>query len=459
MAETRFHNYGRPVDSFDENRRVLGIIEPGIYRGFDVFTPGAGLALTIEHGAKGIVQTNSNNTTQTNSKGVLVTRHGGIIQEDAPIAFTINTNASSSFPRYDVVLYEHQWLGSVGGSSGMYSILQGLTPQNPTNPKIQIALGYIFVPAGATLASECNWVRYAPKGLAGTNVALLDEANNFTGLQSHAWATGTLQTYTGGVVALNWDLTKNNILVSNPGVDTVMECLPKAPTGTRIKVALGAGAFEFINLRMKRSDSARMITGGINDTHDPIYIPTNTGADPYQVIEFGIPLASSGSTGPHFIELVNTGGNWTVMNVSGRSLELSIKSGTNQQGKWVDLTALNSDNFSRLDINTTLEDMSIKYVGKHLFLQGKATIKIQTATLAGFRLEYPYPSNNIGLAGSDYIAKYYQIQNITDSTVIQGEVRFYNEYIYFLGPAGPGGFEVGKTYKLNLMESIMLNEV
>lgn len=465
MSEERFHNYRRPVDSFAENRRVLGIIEPGIYRGFDVFTPGVGLAFTLSHGAKGIVQTNANNTTQTPAKGVLVTRHGGVVQEDAALALTLTTNASNTEDRYDLIIYEHQWLASVGGQSGIYSIVQGpnADPSIPaiTNPKIQIALGYIKIPAGSSLASDCTWVRYRERGLGGTNVALLDEANIFSGLNSHDFATGTIVNYSGvsGFNAIEWDMTKNNVYIANIVGAPIIEALPNAPVGTRVTIGYYGD-----NIQFRQGALTRMITAGIAQTHGPINI-SGDGV----VSGLKIPLATNlaGKYGLRYIEFIARPAtstflncSWEVISLPERTLELSEAPYAIQSGDWTNLTTLNTGNSGRLDVGTTLEDLVVKYVGKHLYLQGKATIKIVSSALGAFHLVYPKSTTKAAVdlgSTTPWIIKKIMIQNVTDSTVVEGYLIINQDFIEM--SLASGSFQVGKIYNIHLMEQILLKEV
>lgn len=462
MAETRFHNYKRPVDSFDENRRVLGIIEPGLYRGFDVFTPGVGLAFELSHGAKGITQTNSDNTTQTVAKGVLVTRHGGVVQEDAALALNLTTNTANTEDRYDLIVFEHQWLASVGGQAGVYSIIQGpnADPSIPalTNPKIQIALGHIKIPAGSILASECTWTRYREKGLGGTNVAMLDEPNSFSGLQSHQWATASFATYTGGVKALEWDMTKNNILIP-PTAETFFECLPIAPDGTRVKIG-----FYGTTMNIKSSTASRMSTAGIQQTHGRVIMPTNSSDAAHLVQK--VPLGISGKLGLSYVELMfrtaNTldpNGCWEVVNLGDRSLESSLRPAPMASGDWVDIAELNSNNGNKLDTGTTLGELNVKYEGRRLHLQGRAIIKIMTGALSPFYLVYPNATTQADvIAGATtWILKPIKIQNVTDSNVVDGLLYIYEDHMEIT--LASGSFAVGKLYNIHLLETILLKEV
>ena len=79
--QTRIHDYRGPRSSEDLNRKVVGILQPGVYEGFNVAADG------------------------TISPGVLLTKEGVRIEEDQPISITIPPN-TYSVDRHDL------WWGS-----------------------------------------------------------------------------------------------------------------------------------------------------------------------------------------------------------------------------------------------------------------------------------------------------------------------------------------------------------
>jgi hypothetical protein len=219
MSQTRFHNWQRAVDSFQENRRLLGVVSHGRYCGFDGITNIVGLTCDIAH-VSGIVQTEADNISATNAKGVWVTRHGGVMQEDASIpGLTFAANPSAD-PRIDLVYGEHQWNGVLpGGQAAIYGVITGTaatTPVVPTvaDPLIQVALCGIRIPAGATDLSGASVVLIATPELGNqdfiANHAYLDDYfarlnfyNRFTKMNS--FANGSVASFAGNSVTLNAD--------------------------------------------------------------------------------------------------------------------------------------------------------------------------------------------------------------------------------------------------------------
>ncbi len=215
MAQIRFHNYQRPVDSFDENRRLLGILQPGRIRGFDGIASFSGLGAVIGHSGTGIVQTNANNVAQTGPVGVWVAPIGTIVQETGNLAsITFTTNAGNAAERIDAVYGEHQWLASIGGQAAVYGVAQGAAggPVKPTvsNPKIQVILGYMHIPANATTLAAATWEPALVPMLGGadlitnhpeldTRYARLAFVNRFTMMNKWNQASNP-----GGVSSGNW---------------------------------------------------------------------------------------------------------------------------------------------------------------------------------------------------------------------------------------------------------------
>lgn len=176
MSQTRYHNYQRPVDSFQENRRFAGLIAPGRYRGFDGLANIVGLNADVGHTSTGYSFIASNNSTVSNKSGIWVTTQGSIIQEDAAIALSFSSNAGNSFERIDAIYGEHQWLGSAGGQAAIYGVIQGANggPVKPSvsNPKIQVILGYVHIPANASTLASATFEAALVPNIANADIIL-----------------------------------------------------------------------------------------------------------------------------------------------------------------------------------------------------------------------------------------------------------------------------------------------
>lgn len=198
--EKRFHNFKRPLTSFDEDERLLGLVEPGRYRGYDTFIP-SGLTFTLAHDNTGIQKTKQD-LTLTDKTGILVTPQGNIIHEDEPVGapFVVGSNAANSFKRIDLVIYEHEFLASPGGQAGIYSILQGPdgseTEPALTNPEKTIIIGTLEIPANESNLNNAVYTPRLVKGLGNSSFANLDEVNNFSKLNQLSQCANIITTIT-----------------------------------------------------------------------------------------------------------------------------------------------------------------------------------------------------------------------------------------------------------------------
>lgn len=268
MAQKRYHNYQRPVDSFDENRRLLGLLQPGRYRGFDGIASFSGLGAVIGHSGTGILQTNSDNTTQDGPVGIWVSPIGTIVHEPGNLA-SINfaSNAANGFERIDAVYGEHQWLASPGGQAAIYGVAQGANggPVKPvvSNPKVQVILGYMHIPANAANLSAATW-EAASISLLGnadliinhpeldTRYARIAFQNTFTAMQHWSQASAF-----GAISVGNWTPDPSGNAFNGAGVAPV---------------------------------TINRIANLVNGTEILIWNPLNTG----QTISLGLNTATSG---------------------------------------------------------------------------------------------------------------------------------------------------------------------
>jgi hypothetical protein len=108
MSQTRNHEYKAPLISDVENRRHLGQYFPGVYCGFDrIIYPGTGPDFTLGHTVSGVITTKQDNTLNT-AAGVICTKHGTIISEDAALGpFTLGSNSGNGSDRYDLIYMQH----------------------------------------------------------------------------------------------------------------------------------------------------------------------------------------------------------------------------------------------------------------------------------------------------------------------------------------------------------------
>lgn len=172
--QTRFHNYKRGLVSIDENHRLLGIVKPGRYTGFDTMTSIVGLSCQIAHTKTGIVKTNID-LTQTPPTGVFVTPQGVVVNEDEPVPVSFDTNFGNTFSRADLIIYSHTHVTTPGGAAATLSIVKGpvgeFTLPLVPNPTTQVVVGVMVLPAGATNLSTAT---YLPKTVPGVRNQIVE---------------------------------------------------------------------------------------------------------------------------------------------------------------------------------------------------------------------------------------------------------------------------------------------
>lgn len=162
MAQIRFHNYQRPLVSFDENMRALGFVGPGRVCGFDTMSIVGGNTLAIAHTATGVKPTLLDGTGGT-LRGVVQSRQGNFIQEDAAININVDFNVANANDRIDLLIMQHSFIDSVGGAAAVYSIIKGVLTgaEEPalSDPLTQVLIGKFLIKAAA--ANHVNTV-YEP---------------------------------------------------------------------------------------------------------------------------------------------------------------------------------------------------------------------------------------------------------------------------------------------------------
>ncbi len=262
MSQVRFHNYQRPVDSFQENRRLLGLLQPGRYRGFDGLASYVGLGGVIGHTTTGITQTNADNTTSTGPTGVWVAPNGMIIHETTALAsIAFSTNAANAFERIDAVYGEQEWLASAGGQAAIYGVEEGATggPVYPvvSDPLTQVILGYLHIPANASDLSAATWEAASIPMLGNadliinhpeldTRYARLAFKNRFDCLNSFDQASAF-----GSVASGVWTPTEDGNTFLWPGAaSNTITKIKSIGDGTEIKIYTTGGTGNTLSLNL-----------------------------------------------------------------------------------------------------------------------------------------------------------------------------------------------------------------
>lgn len=157
MGQRIFFSYKDDDSTFDLDRRTLGILDSGLYRGFDADLTIAGMNLNLIHTPTGGIESDIN-LNLTSKFGIVITKQGAIVRDDTTIVLAITPN-HTTHPRIDTIYLEHQYLQIAGGAAASYSVRTGTAASSPFAPALpfpnkQVVLGYLYVPAGLGFGSD-----------------------------------------------------------------------------------------------------------------------------------------------------------------------------------------------------------------------------------------------------------------------------------------------------------------
>lgn len=158
MTQFRTFEFEADDSTFELNQRVLDIMKPGLYHGFDAVL-GAGLNLILSHATSGVSVVNENELL-TNKRGMLITKQGVVIREDADKTIPIEVG-DPIHPRIDLIIAEHLYTQVTGGQPAVYMVIKGTpsaTPVAPalTNTNRQTIIGELYVPANMSGLDDPN---------------------------------------------------------------------------------------------------------------------------------------------------------------------------------------------------------------------------------------------------------------------------------------------------------------
>lgn len=186
MSQKRYVNFKDAATSVERSRQYNGIIRPGRYSGFDVFTPSAGtLNFTLGHNSDYAASEVSILEAVGNALGVWKSPFGTVIAESETVSgFTALTNASNAYERIDLVVGQHYYNEAlIGGQAATYLIIKGddggVGAPELTNPAIQTIIGYLHIPASASNLNSATYEYARSPALGGYLPALLDQPNAF----------------------------------------------------------------------------------------------------------------------------------------------------------------------------------------------------------------------------------------------------------------------------------------
>ncbi len=122
MTQSRIHDYRSPRSSADLNRKLVGILPPGVYAGFTVHADGS-----ID-------------------PGVLLTPEGVRIEEDGPVSVSVPPG-DATHPRLDMVVCIHEYLPTVPNVAAHFEVVEGTPASAPDYPDL---------PDHAVLLAKCR---------------------------------------------------------------------------------------------------------------------------------------------------------------------------------------------------------------------------------------------------------------------------------------------------------------
>ena len=140
MAQNRTHDYRGERSSAHLNRKLVGIIPPGVYSGFTVSVDG------------------------TIAPGVLMTADGVRVEEDAPVSVTPPVG-DATYSRKDLIVCQYLYETSVPAPQATYAVIQGVpaaTPEYPAIPDHCIVLAQATMAPGGVTWSENKLVNSVP---------------------------------------------------------------------------------------------------------------------------------------------------------------------------------------------------------------------------------------------------------------------------------------------------------
>lgn len=150
------------------DKHKLGMIDYGLYRGFDALLQTDTMTLSLYHTVNGYSFTNESGVAMSNV-GLIVSKQGVKITETAAVTVDIPVN-NYAVPRNDLIVMEHVYTYTKGGTPASYKCIVGDQSGNLpalTNPKFQIVLGTLTVPANATNLRTSTYKKAAVPNFAG----------------------------------------------------------------------------------------------------------------------------------------------------------------------------------------------------------------------------------------------------------------------------------------------------
>lgn len=276
--QKRYWNYREDDKTDFLNRRLIGAVPYGLYRGFDAQLD-ATLVLKLTHTISGYDEVDVALALKE-ALSLIITRQGVSIIEDAAIALPVAPNPTF-FGRIDLIIVDHEYVTVEGGVEALYSVITGdanVIPVAPTlpNPLRQLIIGRLFCPAQMTNLANSGVVytkELSPNFNSDDTVVktitqqhILDQKKidiQVTGDAGLVVYDGPTETLNFGGKTLNWYKYSALGQVQNNFQEVLnISNLPTVTTGDGFKFGL------FTGQRLKFKAGGNIIIGGTTHTNE-----------------------------------------------------------------------------------------------------------------------------------------------------------------------------------------------
>lgn len=159
MAQKLFWSFEDDDETLSIIEWLVGILPAGRYRGFDFTAQAADLNLVLRHtltGEKKVLE----DLSESDYTGILMTRQGTVITEDAPVTIPVSSNPGGQ-PRIDTIFVQHVYIESTGGAAAIYGVIEGTPAASPvapalTTPLEQVKIGELYLPAACAALNNVS---------------------------------------------------------------------------------------------------------------------------------------------------------------------------------------------------------------------------------------------------------------------------------------------------------------
>lgn len=176
--QRKFWNWRDDDLTVDINRWLSGLIESGLYRGFDPILQ-ASMSLKLNHNTTGALRVDDQEN-WVQKFGVIATKQGVIVQDDTEIILSIDTTGSSG--RKDLIVLNHKYTEIEGGEMAIYSVIKGTATEFPNlpNEETQTIIGYLTLPVNCTALNQTGVIyRRAPQPRFANHAEFIEKRNGF----------------------------------------------------------------------------------------------------------------------------------------------------------------------------------------------------------------------------------------------------------------------------------------